>query len=276
VIDENPTQSLQSKTSIFSVPAVWRQEGSTGHSRAQGSKGNIGKIRHFHEWPTSDSSSAASPLRVSNPRRLSVPPFSPSPIKTKVMSRGASTPSRISTLKRASGSSMPPDPIYPTVSTGSPYLPNTPATSCSDFFHLGPDTPPYLHLPLDSASGRTTRAPQDLSFPATGPITPPAPWQDLLPEPAIVPYTSADLSPESSSLITNPFIQFQSQGDCSSNPFLVSPFDYSGSVSVYTGALLPKSTLSTPLGTDYLSYNIPVPMASEFFESHFLNPHAAF
>jgi hypothetical protein len=74
--------------------------------------------------------------------------------------------------------------------------------------------------------------------------------------------------------ITDPFLQFQPQYDYFSDPYLVPPFDYSGSVHGLTpGGFFSKNAFDTP---DNLSHGIPAPKTSNTFESNFFNTYVMF
>ena len=77
--------------------------------------------------------------------------------------------------------------------------------------------------------------------------------------------------------ITDPFLQFQPQYDYFSDPYLVSPFDYSGLVpGLAPGGFFSKNAFDTPLRPDNPSNGIPAPITSNTFENNFFSTYAMF
>lgn len=277
VIDENQQQSPPSKASIFSLPAVCKKICRAGHPRPKFSKREPPKMHDSRKLPTFDSASTVSPLKVSKPRQLSVPPsFPASSARARLTSRKTSTPARAFAPKRAPASPKSSDSGRHIVPTISPFLRDIHTTSDLDTFPcLSPGAPVCLHSPPDSMLDRDSYIRQGLSSPMTGLTTPTTLLPNLLPEPTVVPSTPVHLSLGFSLLpITDPFTQFQSHGDYFSN---TSPFDYDGFAPGHiTGGHPSKNPFDTLLGPDHLSHCILTPVTSKTFEMNCLNTYAVF
>jgi len=267
VIDENPKQPSQPKTSIFSLPYVSKVGGNLGYPRTK-----LQRTKPFKSHRPQGLKSA-SPLGTAEPRQLSAPPSFLSPsLKAIPTSRKACASARVLTSQRTSAPSRRPDPTRRTTSTTSaPPLDTLPAGGFATSYP-SPNNP-LLHRqsPLDSTLGQSTHTPQDLSHSPASPTTPPTLLPELFSEPIVVPSTPVRLSPRSSLIpITDPFLQFQPQYDYSPDPFLISTFNYGGSTpGLATGSLLSKSVFDTPLGYHYPSHCIPAPITSDPFENIF-------
>jgi len=235
IIDDNPQQHRQPEPSIFSPPAVGRLECTMGHSCLKPQK--------------------------RKKTRAEAPP-KPSPLSTKAnpTQRKTSAPARVSTPQHAPGLPRPPDTIRHTTPT-TPTSPDAPTAGYQDTHsHPSPSAPHHLRPLPKSVLDQTTHTPQNMSYLPTGPTTPPTLLPDLISEPVVVPSTPIRLSP-GSSLITDPFLQFQPQYDYFSDPSLVSAFNYSGSTpGLATAGFSPKSAFDMPLGFDHLFHGIPAPI----------------
>jgi len=156
---------------------------------------------------------------------------------------------------------------------------NTPTTASLDIYsYPGPSTPPlHSQSPLDSILGRNTHTPQGLSYSPSGPTTPPTLLPGLFSEPIVAPSSPVHLYPGSSLVpITDPFLQFLPHYDYFSDPSQTSPLDYSGSIpELATGAFSSKSAFDTPLGSDYLSHDIPTHITYDSFEHTLFDAYIA-
>ena len=266
VIDESPPHSSQHRSSIFSLPVVPKEGEKANCSRRKSPKGRHSGVRNSRERAAHNPTSP----EVTKPRQLSAPPsFSPPCPTSKSNPRRASAPA--STPKRTPVSSQPADSTLYAVSTSS-LTPTAPTPGCLDAFHSGPTTPiVHLQTSLGSPSGQATQAPWDLSYPLSGPITPPSAFPDLFSEPIVIPSTPVRLSPRSSlTPMSDSLLQFQPQYDYFSDLSLISAAGYGGTaIGLVTGSLFSKDVFGTPLGTDHLFHGISVPMLSELSENFF-------
>ena len=242
IIGEQPTESLQSKASIFSLPTALSE--------------GTNPVTPHKERPKKGPSQSQPPRPISRtlsrkavrPRQLSVPPsFLSSFSRAQPAPRKPSAPARVSTSKRASVPPQFPD--------------HTHSTSL---------------IPSPSPNAPTPDVPETYTYP--GPTTPPVLSPDLFSEPLVVPPTPVRLSPGSSLMpIADPFLQFQPQYDYFSDPYLVSPFDYCGlAPELAPGGFFSKNAFDTPLGPDNPSHGIPAPMTSNTFERNFVSTYAMF
>lgn len=266
VIDENPAQPPQPRTSIFSLPTASKQYDSCS-LRERLSKRKLSRTQRSQGSPTLKSTAKS--------RQLSVPPSFPSLSSgTKTTSRKASAPARVSSSKRTTESSKLSDPTPHRTPTASPSTLNTTDDNSDIFYNPGPSTPPLSsHSSLGLTLGQTT--PQNFPGSLAGPVTPPALFPDLFSEPIVVP-SSVDLSPRSSLVpVADPFTQFRLQCDYFPN---TSPTSfYCGSTPGLATSRLPgKSALDTIIGSGYLSHEIPIPTTSASLENLFFSTYAVF
>jgi len=263
---------------MFSLPAIWKEGGSSDHSRTKPLKRNLSAQRSQYPLPPIPTSTIP-PLKVVKTRRLSVPPSFPLPYsKTKPTPRKASAPARVPIPKRATASSKRSDSTYHSTPTTSPSPPGDPTTDrLETSSYSPPSTPPLYHRssPNSAVDQATPTLPGSPNSP-TGPNTPPVLPPDLFSEPIVVPSTPVHLSPGTSLMpITDPFLQFQSQYDYFSDPCLISSFDYNGLAhGLATGSFCSKSTFDTSLEYDNPSHCILVPIAPDPFEYNFSSPYA--
>lgn len=279
VIDENPVQLLQPKTSIFSLPTV-----SKGHTscclRARLPKKHHSKTQRSQDLLTLKPTAATSPLNATMPRQLSIPPsFPSSPLKIKTTPRKASAPTRFSASKHGTVSPKRSDSAFHLTSETLKSPLNSTGGRLDVLSRLGSDPSPLspqppLYLTLD----QTTHTLQILSGSLAGPATPPALLPGLFAEPVVAPSTPVHLSPGSSlASIADPFLHFQPQYDYFSDHSLASALDYSGLIpGVTTDGFSSKRAFDTPLGPNHPSYGIPIPITSGPLENDFFNAYPVF
>lgn len=271
MIDENPTQSLQPKTTIFSLP--------TALEGAHGSCSSLTKlVRRKDRRPQRSQdqqmprpTSLSPTFKTAKIRQLSVSPPFPSPLSVaRSTARKASAPLRVFTPKYAAALPKRPDPTCRTT-------PTTTADRLGVPSHCGTNTPHATQSPLGLALGQAVHPPQRVPHTLVDAITPP-PLPAPSSEPVVVPSTPVQLSPRSSlEPIADFFTQSQLQSSYFFNASLVSPFDCSGTISgLASGGLFPKSAFETLLGSVNPSYAIPPLRAPDTFYANLFNTYAVF
>lgn len=260
-------QLPRSKTSIFSLPGARERGGNLNRSRTQLSKRKLSKTQYSRELPTHQPTSITSPLNAAKFRQLAVPPSPPSPTRAKLIPRKTSAPALVSASQLATAPPQPSDSARHTTSITPASLNTSIAGDSDTYSHPCPSVSLNPQFPLNSMLDRTTYIPQD-SLPS-GPTTPPTLLPDLFSEPIVVPSTPVPLSLGSSLMpVADPFLRFQPQYDHFSDPYLISPFDYSGSASgLATSGFFSKSAFDTPPGFGQLSCGILAPTTLDPFET---------
>lgn len=250
VIDENPTQPLKPKASIFSLPASSMEASYTGDPHTTRSKRKSYQDRTPKNQPSIKPDSTTCP-RVAKPRRRSLPPSFPPPLqKIRPASRKASVPATPCSPQRATPIStfsgppwpVPPKDLPPALSASSPFD-GLDAASCLELV-----SPQSINLQPDSSPGLNVFTLQHRPASPTGPTTPPTVPSELFSEPAVVSLNPTQLTPGLFSPIVDPFVRWdQNHGYFLDVPFQ-SPFGYSGSIlGLALDDCSSKSTFDSPL-----------------------------